>query len=43
MDIKSFGDANVRKFYEMGLLKDIPNIYTLDFEKLVQRVLAKNL
>jgi DNA ligase (NAD+) len=34
MDIKSFGDANVRKFYEMGLLKDIPNIYTLDFAKI---------
>ncbi len=32
MDIKSFGEANVRKFYEIGLLKDIPGIYTLDFE-----------
>jgi DNA ligase (NAD+) len=32
MDIKSFGDANVRKFYELGLLKDIPGIYTLDFD-----------
>ncbi len=27
MDIRSFGEANVRKFYEMGLLKDIPGIY----------------
>jgi DNA ligase (NAD+) len=34
MDIKSFGDANVRKFYELGLLKDIPGVYTLDFEAL---------
>ena len=34
MDIRSFGDANVRKFYEMGLLKDIPGIYTLNFEEL---------
>ena len=34
MDIKSFGEANVRKFYEMGLLKDIPSIYTLDFSQL---------
>ncbi len=34
MDIKSFGDANVRKFYELGLLKDIPGIYTLDFDKI---------
>ena len=31
MDIKSFGEANVRKFYELGLLKDIPGIYTIDF------------
>lgn len=34
MDIKSFGDANVRKFYELGLLKDIPGIYTLDLDKI---------
>ena len=34
MDIKSFGDANIRKFYELGLLKSIPDIYTLDFEKI---------
>jgi DNA ligase (NAD+) len=32
MDIKSFGEANVRKFYDLGLLKDIPGIYTLDFD-----------
>lgn len=31
MDIRGFGDANVRKFYEMGLLKDIPGVYQLDF------------
>lgn len=31
MDIKSFGDANIRKFYEMGILKNIPHIYQLDF------------
>jgi DNA ligase (NAD+) len=31
MDIKSFGEANVRKFYELKLLKDIPGIYRLDF------------
>ena len=31
MDIKSFGDANIRKFYELGLLKNIPQIYILDF------------
>jgi DNA ligase (NAD+) len=34
MDIRGFGDANVRKFYEMDLLKDIPGIYTLDFKKI---------
>ncbi len=34
MDIRGFGDANVRKFYELGLLKDIPGIYTLDFSKI---------
>ena len=32
MDIKSFGDANIRKFYGLGLLKDIPGIYKLDFD-----------
>ncbi|MEN9701951.1 MAG: hypothetical protein RIR55_1288 [Bacteroidota bacterium] len=32
MDIKSFGDANIRKFYELGLLKNIPQIFNLDFE-----------
>jgi DNA ligase (NAD+) len=32
MDIKSFGDANIRKFYEMELLKNIPQIYNLNFE-----------
>lgn len=32
MDIRGFGEANVRKFYELGLLKDIPGIYTLDFD-----------
>jgi DNA ligase (NAD+) len=32
MDIKSFGDANIRKFYELELLKNIPQIYDLNFE-----------
>ncbi len=32
MDIKSFGDANVRKFYDLGLLKDVPGVYHLDFD-----------
>ncbi len=36
MDIKNFGEANVRKFYEIGLLKYVPDIYRLDFEKIGQ-------
>ncbi len=32
MDIRGLGEANVRKFYEAGLLKDIPGIYRLDFD-----------
>jgi DNA ligase (NAD+) len=34
MDIRGFGEANVRKFYELGLLEDIPGIYKLDFGKI---------
>lgn len=34
MDIRSFGEANVRKFFELGFLKDIPGIYRLPFEKI---------
>jgi DNA ligase (NAD+) len=36
MDIKNFGEANVRKFYDIGLLKGIPDIYRLDFGKIGQ-------
>ena len=32
MDIKSFGDANIRKFYELNLLQNIPHIYQLNFD-----------
>ncbi len=32
MDIRSFGAANVIKFYNLGFLTDIPGIYKLDFE-----------
>lgn len=34
MDIRGFGEANVRKFYDLGYLKNIPGIYTLPFEKI---------
>ena len=34
MDIRGFGEANVRKFYDLGYLRNIPGIYTLPFEKI---------
>jgi DNA ligase (NAD+) len=36
MDIRSFGEANVRKFYQLNLLKDIPSIYHLDFDEITK-------
>ncbi|MCM5527812.1 NAD-dependent DNA ligase LigA [Parasegetibacter sp. NRK P23] len=32
MDIRSLGESNIRKFYDLKLLHDIPGIYALDFE-----------
>jgi DNA ligase (NAD+) len=32
MDIRGLGEANIRKFYELGLLRTIPQIYQLDYE-----------
>lgn len=34
MDIRSFGEANVRRFYEMGLLKSIPDVYNLPYDEI---------
>lgn len=34
MDIKTFGEANVKRFYSEGLIKDIPSIYSINFDKL---------
>ncbi|MHA4810498.1 NAD-dependent DNA ligase LigA [Flavitalea flava] len=34
MDIRSFGDANVRKFFELGFLKNVPGVYQLPFDKI---------
>lgn len=34
MDIRSFGEANVRKFYEIGLLKSIPDVYSLPYDEI---------
>lgn len=36
MDIRSLGESNVRKFFALGLMKDIPGIYELDFSKIEQ-------
>lgn len=36
MDIRHLGESNIRKFYELGLLHDIPGIYTLDYEAIRQ-------
>jgi DNA ligase (NAD+) len=33
MDIRSLGDANVRKFWQLGLIRDIPGIYRIDWGK----------
>ena len=34
MDMRSFGEQQVRRFYEKGFITDIPGIYRLDFEKI---------
>lgn len=34
MDIRGLGDANIRKFHELGWLKNIPSIYELPFDEL---------
>ncbi len=36
LDINGLGEANIKKFFEMGWLKDIPGIYQLDFEAIDQ-------
>ena len=36
MDIKSLGEANIRKFYDLGLLKDVPGIYSIDFDQIAE-------
>ena len=36
MDIKNLGEANIRKFFDLGLLKDVPGIYTLNFEEIAK-------
>jgi DNA ligase (NAD+) len=36
MDIRSFGAANVLKFYELGFLKDVPGVYQLPYKKIAE-------
>jgi DNA ligase, NAD-dependent len=36
MDIRGLGEANIRRFYDEELLKNIPGIYQLDFKRLAQ-------
>ncbi len=32
MDIRGLGEANIRKFYDMGMLRTIPDIYRLNYD-----------
>jgi DNA ligase (NAD+) len=34
MDIRGFGDAIVKKFYELGFVHDVPGIYRLPYDKI---------
>lgn len=34
MDIRSLGEANIRKFFELGFLANIPSIYSLPFDQI---------
>lgn len=36
MDIRGLGEANIRKFNELGMLKSIPQVYQLDYEAIGQ-------
>lgn len=34
MDIRGLGESNIRKFFDMGLLKDLPGVYRLPYEQI---------
>ncbi|MDQ6904149.1 MAG: NAD-dependent DNA ligase LigA, partial [Bacteroidota bacterium] len=34
MDIRSLGESNIRKFYSLGFLKNIPGIYALNYDEI---------
>ncbi len=36
MDIKSLGESNIRKFYSLGFLKNIPGIYEINYEAIAK-------
>jgi DNA ligase (NAD+) len=36
MDIRGFGDAGIRKFYDLGIVKDLPGIYSIDWDRVRQ-------
>jgi DNA ligase (NAD+) len=36
MNIDGFGKANLERFYELGWIKDISDIYNLDYDKIAQ-------
>lgn len=36
MDIQTLGESNIRKFYDLNIITDIPSIYEIDFSKIEQ-------
>lgn len=36
MDIRNLGESNISKFYELGLLKDIPGIYNIEWDEILK-------
>jgi len=34
MDIRGLGESNIRKFFELGLLNDLPGVYRLPYNKI---------
>jgi DNA ligase (NAD+) len=36
MDIRSLGESNIRKFYSLGFLKNIPEIYSLNYKEIAR-------
>lgn len=36
MDIRNLGDSNIRKFYDLGMLKDVPGIYKINWDDVLK-------